>query len=105
MTSALCLDMANLQRGLLPVVAAFSRLFIAGFPNLGGVTSFSPPPPSKLQSYIAWNATHLFLHRPLSRFLSDSRSTSTSASHRPHEGSGETGCSPPRSSSTRVSHA
>ena len=47
LTSALCLDMANLQRGLLPVVAAFSRLFIAGFQNLGGVTSFREAPPSE----------------------------------------------------------
>ena len=47
LTSALCLDMANLQRGLMPVVAAFSRLFIAGFPNLGGVTSFREAPPSE----------------------------------------------------------
>ena len=47
LTSALCLDMANLQRGLLPVVAAFSRLSIAGFQNLGGVTSFRDAPPSE----------------------------------------------------------
>ena len=47
LTSALGLDMANLQRGLMPVVAAFSRLFIAGFPNLGGVTSFREAPPSE----------------------------------------------------------
>ena len=48
LTSAFCLEIASLQKRLQPVVAALSRLLVASFPLLGGVTSFSAAPPSKL---------------------------------------------------------
>ena len=47
LTSVLCLEMANLLKGLQPVVAAFSGQIAAEFPKLGGLTSFSAVPPSK----------------------------------------------------------